>query len=551
MKKLAIAAAILILMAGAGYRYRLDLFMTAAPVLASVTDPIGPNEPVPWSQGPRQAAAAPGERPPNIVIILADDMGFNDVSYYNGGAADGSLQTPDIDAIARDGVAFRNGYAANAVCAPSRASIMTGRYSTRFGFEYTPIFKVGPTIFEWMQQADPKPLRTYIHHDLAAKMRPLAELGMPPSEITVAEMLKSVGYHTVHIGKWHLGNVGGMQPHAQGFDESLNMAGTLYLPESSAEVVNAKQDFDPIDRMMWTVSRYAADFNGGVKFEPNGYLTDYYTDEAVKVIQANRNRPFFLYLAHWGIHNPLQASKADYDALAHIEDHRLRVYAAMIRALNRSVGRVLEALRANGLEDNTLVIFTSDNGGAGYLGLSDINRPYRGWKLTLFEGGTHVPFFVKWPARIPAGTLFEPPVGHIDIFATAAAAAGASLPDDREIDGVDLLPFVTGERPVPPHRTLFWREGYYQAVLHDGWKLMVSERPPKKWLYNLNDDPTERNNLALARSSQVEVLQALLDAHNARQAAPAWPSVVDAPQLVDKTGAEDYVDGDEYVYWPN
>ncbi|MFP6815670.1 MAG: sulfatase-like hydrolase/transferase, partial [Pseudomonadales bacterium] len=156
-------------------------------------------------------------------------------------------------------------------------------------------------------------------------------------------------------------------------------------------------------------------------------------------------------------HNPLQAKKEDYDALAHIEDHRLRVYAAMIRALDRGVGRVLKALRDNGLEENTLVIFTSDNGGAGYLGLPDVNKPYRGWKLTLFEGGTHVPYFARWPAKIKPGTSFDHPVGHIDVFATAAAATGAQLPDDRVIDGVNLLPYVTGERLEAPHETLFWR----------------------------------------------------------------------------------------------
>ncbi len=346
-------------------------------------------------------------------------------------------------------------------------------------------------------------MKAIINDQNAAAMRPMAELGMPASEITIAEVLRQAGYRTAHIGKWHLGGIAPMRPEDQGFDDSLYMAGPAYLPEDSPDVVNAKQDFDPIDKMVWASMRYSVQFNGGEAFEPRGYLTDYYTDEAVRVIEANRDRPFFLYLAHWGIHNPLQAKKADYDALSSIEDHRLRVYAAMTLALDRGVGRVLDALEANGLTDNTLVVFTSDNGGAGYLGLPNVNKPYRGWKLTLFEGGTHVPFFAKWPARIAAGTTYDKPISHLDIFATAAAAGGATVPNDRIIDGVDLLPFVNGNREGVPHETLFWREGYYQVVLHAGWKLIVSERPQKRWLFHLREDPTEQHNVADAHAEIV------------------------------------------------
>ncbi len=551
MKKLLTALVILGVFGWVGYQYRLELLMLGVPIINDLMSPIAPNQAVTWSQGPTVANLPPNERPPNIIVILADDMGFNDVSYYNGGAADGTVMTPNIDSIARNGVAFTNGYAGNAVCAPSRAAILSGRYSTRFGFEYTPFPKVGITIFDWMNHANPSPLPPQFRHDLVDSVPDMSELGMPASEITMAEMLHDAGYQTAHIGKWHLGSVGGMRAESQGFDDSLNMSGTLYLPEDSPDVVNAKLDFSSIDKMVWTMARHSAQFNGGAQFRPDGYLTDYYTDEAIKVIEANKHRPFFLYLAHWGIHNPLQAKKADFEALAHIEDPTLRVYGAMIRALDRGVGRVLAALQEHGLEENTLVIFTSDNGGAGYIGLPNVNKPYRGWKLTLFEGGTHVPYFAQWPAKIEPGTTFEHPVGHIDIFATAAAAAGGTIPDDRVIDGVDLLPYVTGERADPPHETLFWRQGYYQVVLHQGWKLMVSDFPDKRWLFNLHDDPTEQNNLALAMSGQVEVLQTLLDEHNASQAEPIWPSVIDAPQLVDKTGAESYVDGDEFIYWPN
>ena len=310
--------------------------------------------------------------------------------------------------------------------------------------------------------------------------------------------------------------------------------------------------------MVWATATYAARFNGSDVFEPDGYLTNYYTKEAVKVIEANKNRPFFLYLAHWGIHNPLQASKDDYDALSHIEDHGLRVYSAMIRALDRSVGTIVKTLEENGLTDNTLIVFTSDNGGAGYIHLADINKPYRGWKLNHFEGGTHVPYMAKWPARIDAGTTLVDPIHHIDLFHTFAAAAGATVPNDRKLDGVDLLPYIRGENPGVPHRTLFWREGHQQTVLHDGWKLIRADQPDlgpdapqKKWLFNLAIDPTEKNNLLPSSAAKVAELEALLFAHNAEQAETLWPTTMNAPQLIDKHGGQAYVEGDEYIYWPN
>ncbi len=533
----------------AGCIYNLLINMNATKI--AIEHPVGPNIPVPWSQGPDTAALSPNERPPNIIVILADDMGFNDISFYNGGAADGTLQTPSIDTLAGEGVVFTNGYSSHATCSPSRACLTTGRYSTRFGYEFTAIFKVGYNIFDLMTRCDPSAYPLILDLPLAQSLPELEELGMPSSEITIAEKLKEVGYHTAHIGKWHLGGTSGSRPEDQGFDESLYMSGILYLPENSPDVVNAKLGFSPIDHMLWASAWYSAQFNGGPEFQPKGYLTDYYTDEAINVIEANRNQPFFLYLAHWGIHNPLQAKKEDYDALSHIEDHSLRVYAAMIMALDRSVGRIMDALEANGLDENTLVIFTSDNGGAPYLGLPDINHPYRGWKTTFFEGGIHVPYFISWPLVIPPGTSYDNPVSHFDIFATAVEAAGGSLPDDRVMDGVDLIPYVTGADTGVPHETLFWRSGHYQVVLSNGWKMSVSDRPDKVWLYNLTTDPTEQTNLADSEPAKVAELQALLDAHNLEQAEPMWPSVLEDPVTIDKTDKELMLEDDEYIYWPN
>jgi len=562
MKKLAMVAALLIIAGFAGWQQRVELLVWVAPKLLKITSPVAENRELNWSQGPEVAASEPADRPPNIVLIVTDDMGFNDISLYNGGAGDGTLQTPSIDALAHEGVTFTNGYAANAVCAPSRASIMTGRYSTRFGFEFTPFFKTGVTIFRWMEELNPGPVPLFLDEASAATMKPLQELGLPSSEITIAELLKQQGYYTAHVGKWHLGSVNDMVVTNQGFDDSLELKGTLYLPQDHPDVVNAKVEGDRIDRMVWATGTYSAAFNGvgnpGEQFKPKGYLSDYYTDQAVKVIENNRNRPFFLYLAHWGIHNPLQAARADYDALSHIEDHRLRVYSAMIRAVDRSVARVTQALEENGLTDNTLIILTSDNGGAGYIGLPNVNKPYRGWKLNHFEGGTHVPFMAKWPARISAGTSMEDPIHHNDIFTTIAAAAGAQLPQDRKIDGVDLLPYVRKETSGAPHETLFWREGHQQTVLHQGWKLIRAEQPhlPQpapmaKWLFNLAVDPTEQNNLAAQNSEKLAELEALLAAHNAEQVEPLWPTVSNSPQLIDKTTNEPMEEGDEFIYWPN
>ncbi|MDA8935926.1 sulfatase-like hydrolase/transferase [Porticoccaceae bacterium] len=562
MKKLSAIAVLLIIVGFAGWQQRVELLVWVAPKLLEITNPVAENRALSWSQGPEVASQDPADRPPNIVLIVTDDMGFNDISLYNGGAGDGTLQTPSIDALAEQGVSFTNGYAANAVCAPSRASIMTGRYSTRFGFEFTPFYKTGVTIFRWMEALQPSEIPLFLDEANAATMKPIGELGLPPAEITIAELLKQQGYYTAHVGKWHLGSVDGMVATKQGFDDSLELKGVLYLPEDHADVVNAKVQGDRIDRMVWATGTYSATFNGlgnpGEQFKPKGYLTDYYTDQAVEVIENNRHRPFFLYLAHWGVHNPLQASREDYDALSHIGDHRLRVYSAMIRAVDRSVARVTQVLEDNGLADNTLIILTSDNGGAGYIGLPNVNKPYRGWKLNHFEGGTHVPFMAKWPAQINPGTSMDAPIHHNDIYSTIAAAAGVQVPQDRKIDGVDLLPYIRNEVEGEPHQTLFWREGHQQALLHKGWKLISAEQsnlpqpaPRAKWLFNLALDPTEQNNLAADNLEKVAELETLLAAHNAEQVEPLWPSVFNAPQLIDKTSNEPFEEGDEFIYWPN
>jgi len=541
-----------VLLGAIAFFNRTEIFLHLARRAAAAED-VAPNRPVEWAQGPETSDRPLSERPPNIVFILADDLGINDISTFGGGVAGGTVPTPNIDALAASGAVFTQAYAGTASCAPSRGMIMTGRYPTRTGFEFTPtppgMSRVVSMIANEERGAHPP---TIYRADAVEAAPDYDGQGLPGSEVTVAEMLKQRDYHNVHIGKWHLGRTGEFAATKQGFDESLLMASGLYLPEDDPDVVNAKLDFDPIDKFLWARMRYAAAFNEGDWFEPGGYITDWWTDEAEKVIRANRNRPFFLYLAHWGAHTPLQALKSDYDALGHIEEHRVRVYAAMIRALDRSVGDIMATLEEEGLAENTIIVFSSDNGAAGYIGIPEVNAPYRGWKLTFFEGGLRAPLFISWPGRIAPGTRVDAPVAHIDLAPTLAAAAEAPLPEGVAIDGVDLLPYATGERDGRPHETLFWRSGYYRVVRHGDWKLQVTERPEGAvWLYDLAADPTERENLAEARPEKVAELRALLDVHEADAVEPLYPYALEGAIAVDKTLAEPFEEGDAYVYWPN
>ena len=513
--------------------------------------PREPNHPVAWMDGPATPDKPVAQRPPNIIVILADDMGINDVTTYGGGYAAQGVSTPNIDSIARDGVRFDQGYAAAAVCTVSRAALMTGRYPWRFGVEFTPtpgaMARVAGQLY-----ADPDRLYPVIIDPEKAKVaKDFNDLGMPASEQTVAELLRSRGYHNIHIGKWHLGSTPEMRPNNQGFDETLFMESGLHLPEKDPRAVNAKQDFDPIDKFLWPNMRFAVSYNAGKWFEPSKYLADYYTDEAVNAIRKNRNRPFFMYLAHWGVHTPLQASREDYDALPQIKDHRRRVYAAMVRSIDRSVGRVLQTLRDEGLDGNTIVVFSSDNGAPGYIGLPEVNQPYRGWKLTQFEGGLRVPYVAKWPGRIAAGTQYKPAVSNIDILPTVLAAAGGTLPADRPIDGVNLLPYLGKDGAVQSPRALFWRDGPMRTIQEQGWKLTVAQRPRKDWLFDLNTDPTEKNNLAATQPEKVARMKAALEAHHAAMPAPLWPSFIELPIAIDKTLDQKMTPQDEYSYWYN
>lgn len=506
------------------------------------------NRPVVWEQGPAETLE---KRKPNIIVILADDMGSNDITFNGGGVADGAVPTPHIDSIGHDGCNFPLAYAGNATCSPSRAALMTGRYPTRFGFEFTGV-PINFARVVALNMGNPFHKAIY-HHEREKDVPPFQTQGLPTSEITIAELLSEAGYHTVHVGKWHLGETEKFHPERHGFHESLGFlaGGSMYDDPQNANVVNAKQSFDPIDSFIWAAQPSGVRFNGGPVFKTDGYMTDYLTDEAIAAMEANRTRPFFMYLAYNAPHSPLQATKADYDALPQIESHPLRVYAAMIRNLDRNIGRVLEAIREKGLENDTLVIFTSDNGGANYLGFEALNKPYRGWKATFFEGGLRVPFFMRWPGRLPKGESVAAPVSHFDIYATAAAVAGVRVPSDRVLDGKNLIPFIEKTETGQPHEALYWQSGNYRTIRTADWKLQVDGTRKKQWLFHLADDPTEQHDLAESNPAKVAELAAKLATIYAEQATPLWPALIEVPVLIDKPLGQPAIATDEYIYWSN
>ena len=498
MKKILIVTLALL---GLGLIFWKDVLFWLLVQTAAPKDNVGPNQEIVWQQGPDTRS----DDRPNIIVIVADDLGINDMTDYDDLDPSGTMDTPNIDFIANSGIKFKNAYSGSATCAPSRGMIVTGRYATSTGYEFTP---VPDGMARAINLFNPEETRYMAE---SVESNPLFDnQGLPAEEITFAETLKDAGYYTAHIGKWHLGRSPVFAPLSQGFDESLMMASGLFLPEDDPSVVNAYLPWDPIDKFLWAILDYAASFNESSErdnwFEPKGYLTDYYTDEALKVIEANKNRPFFLYLAHWGVHTPLQALKSDYDKLTHINNHIERVYAAMIMSLDRSVGRIVESLEANGLSENTWIIFTSDNGGANYIGLRYINSPYRGWKLTLFEGGIKVPL-IFWKDGIASQEVAQRAM-HIDIMPTIHGLINEEL--THSVDGIDLFAneYDLNQRPI------FWKTGHNKVVIKDNWKLQVEEYSQKQWLFNLADDPTEQLELSDQYPEKVYELKALINQHS-------------------------------------
>ncbi|MCZ6671732.1 MAG: sulfatase-like hydrolase/transferase [Verrucomicrobia bacterium] len=422
-------------------------------------------------------------RPPNIVFILADDLGIGDLGAYGGE----SIKTPHIDKLAESGVRCTAGYVSNPVCSPSRAGLITGRYQQRHGWEFNPSGQDSRT-------------------------------GMSTDERTFADELKALGYVTGMVGKWHLGKQDQHHPMNRGFDEYFGLleGASIYIDSRVPGVEYSSRGGEP-----GPTTRPNKILRGFEEVNVERYLTDVFTDEAVAFIARHSNEPFLLYLSHITPHTPLQATKHYLDRYRHLEDPGARIYAAMVAALDDSVGRVVEQLKAIDQYENTLIVFLSDNGCAGYLKISCCsNQPYFGYKRYHNEGGIRIPFILSWPAKLPAGKVYDAPVISLDLLATFTAAAGQVKTTE---DSVNLLPFFTGERAGIPHEYLYWRTGPTIAIREQSWKLIrynrfKSEtagtgntgllRPPEGgWsndsphgqatlLYDILKDPGETTNLA-------------------------------------------------------
>ncbi len=469
---------------------------------------------------------------PNILFILADDLGKNDISLYNPRGVD----TPHIDAIGRGGVVFTDAYCTSAICSPSRAAIMTGRYQQRFGHELQTNDRYPRNRLEYLVFKHILDIGFWRVAELAVPRKAdIARQGLDPVEITIAELLHSSGYATGLIGKWHLGHEEPFLPLTRGFDYHYGFyeAYTLYDQIDDPDVVNRRlNEFS--DNHQWRQGRRgtSAIRRNHEIIDEQGYLTDRIAGEAVRFLEAHASKPFFLCVPFSAPHVPFQAQRQYYDGFPEIEDETRRVYRAMIKNLDDAVGLITGRLEELGLERDTLIIFASDNGGALHTGATD-NAPLKGGKFTNFEGGLNIPFMLRWKGMLPEGGRFSQPVSLMDVFSTAAAASSVPLPADRRYDGVDLLPYLVGETAGPPHRVLFWRSLYNKAVRRGEWKLILDARSGRTLLYNLNHDRGEKVNLAPRYPQIVGELLDELERWEEQLQSPSWPRVMDVEFIID------------------
>jgi len=425
--------------------------------------------------------------PPNIIVILADDLGYGDVGY--NGCPD--IPTPNIDSLAANGALCTNGYVTHPTCSPSRAAIMTGRYQQRFGYETAPTF------------------------DTLLPQNPA--LGLPESEITLAQILKPAGYVSGVIGKWHLGFAPNLFPTERGFDEFYGF-------------LDAEQAY--YNSWIWEY--------GTLVQEPT-YLTDAFTQQAVSFINRHATQPFFLYLAYNAVHQPYDTPPDEYmQRVSYITNHARQVYAAMAVALDDGVGQVVATLQAQNLLDNTLIFFLSDNGAPDESFTKNSNAPLRGYKGDVLDGGVRIPFAVQWTGQLPANVVYNDIVSSLDIVPTAAAAAGVALPTDRDYDGLNIGPYLSGQQ-IAPVRTLYWRwfglgqTGPPAAAttiwgVRSGPLKLVVERaknnlPPA--LYNLTADIGETQDLAAVQPQDVASLTQLYSQWTLNTTFPIWQKNTD------------------------
>jgi arylsulfatase A-like enzyme len=435
------------------------------------------------------APATAADPQPNVIVFLADDTGWSDIGAQ--GCKD--IPTPNIDSVANNGVRCPSGYVSCPYCSPTRAGLLTGRYQTRYGHEFNEGANVDRTLF-----------------------------GLPLTEKTLADRLKPLGYQTWAVGKWHLGFNPERRPMRRGFDEFY---GTLAnTPFFHPMLVDSRKGPDP--------ERVADDAY---------YTTDAYGDRAAELVRSAKGKPFFLYLPFNANHVPSQAPEKYLKRFPSITDKERQLYAAMMSAMDDAIGKVLAAVRDGGQDENTLIFFLSDNGGPmtkmGRNGSN--NKPLKGQKGDTWEGGIRVPFLVQWKGKLPAGTVYPLPVISLDILPTAVIAAGGKVDPAWQIDGADLVPFLSGRNKAAPHEALFWRFGPQWAVRQGDWKLVrgfdydtnpsnptqppVNEvKPTEAMLYNLKDDIGEARDVAAANPDKVKELQAAWDAWNKQQKDPLW-----------------------------
>ena len=406
---------------------------------------------------------------PNIIILLADDLGWADLGFQ--GSKD--IRSPYIDKLAKNGIRFTDGHVSASVCSPSRAGLMTGRYQQRFGHEAN----------------SPPP------YD-----------GMDLKQITMADRLKKLGYRTGLIGKWHLGNPDEFYPTQRGFDYFYGLRSG-----SRSYFYHDKKDDKPGNAK-------AIEENGKqVKFD--GYLTNVFGRKAIDFINAKDGRPFFLFHSFTAPHGPMHATEEDKELFESIKNPKRRTYAAMIWAMDRAIGKLVDSLKASGKFENTLIWFLSDNGGA--TGNASINLPLAGHKGIKFEGGTRVPFFAHWPKQFKEPKAFDPMMISLDIMPTCLAAAGAKEEDLNNLDGVNLLPFIRGEKAKPPHQNLYWHKLWFSAMRDGPWKLIYVQDYGYA-LYNLDEDLPESKNLIKSETKRAEKMMGKLNAWKSELEEPRW-----------------------------
>jgi arylsulfatase A-like enzyme len=423
---------------------------------------------------------------PNVIIIIADDQGYHDLGVQ--GAKD--IKTPNIDSLAASGVRFTQGYVTCPVCSPSRAGLLTGRYQQRFGHEFNP----GPNAAD--------------------------NFGLPTDQKTIANYLKDAGYVTGAIGKWHQGNRDGYRPLQRGFDSYYGFLGGAhsYVPlERQGGPNSVMRDDKPVDAPP--------------------YLTTAFNAEAQQFIDKNHDHLFFLYLAYNAIHSPLQAAPNMAERFPDIKDQRRLTMATMLAALDDGVGAILGQLKKYGIEENTLVIYVSDNGGPT-AGNTSRNDPLSGFKGETLEGGIRIPMIARWPGKLPGGTVYDKPVISLDFLPTALAAAGTTVSKEVALDGVNLLPYLKGENSGAPHDSLFWRFGRQMAVRSGDWKLVRSREQPTQ-LFNLAKDIGEKTDLATSEPEVAKRLQAAFEEWDSKNVAPLWHDTRQAkkelrPRVADK-----------------